>query len=147
MQQYFDIESGSGTLTVFHTPDSVSFDVEHYGNFKMDDTTLLEFLQDTASSLTVYHNAAEEYPELAERRPNLYTDEDEQVAELEKQDDGSLQIDIQTGQKYVTVTLTPEQTETLEDSINLGEVERYEDGQYPVESVGKDGVRNRAEHE
>lgn len=145
MQQYFRIDSGSRTLTVFHTEDAVSFDVEHYGNFSMSDEELLQFLESSDTELNVFFNPAEEYPELAEKRPNMYEDTDEHVATLKKKPDGSLQIEILSGTE-LKVTLTPGQTETLEDSITVGEVERYEDGQYPVEGVSRSGVRDRADH-
>lgn len=152
MQQYFDIESGSGILTVFHTEDKVSFDVEHYGGFSMPDNTLKSFLSGDDDSLTVITNPAEEHPSLAEDRPSLYPDEDKEVGELVKHDDGSLQVDIYYDEgDTLTVELTPGQTDTLEGSITVGEVERWHidddehTGRYPVESVSRDGDRNRAD--
>jgi len=145
MQQYFEVDSGSRTLTIFHTEDKVSFDMEHYGGFTIPDNELRTFLETTATKYTVYSNPAEEHPTLAERRPNIYPDEDTQVGVLKKTDDGEVIVSIQTDNP-VTITLTAEQTTTLTESITVGSVERYENGQYPVESVSKDGKRQRAQH-
>ena len=133
MQQYFDVESGSGTLTVFHTNDSVSFDVEHFGGFEIDDSKLQAFL-------TGYDNKL-----IVERDSNRLREESVQCGYLEKTSNGLvIYID---GRRETTVTLTPEQKGCLLDSITVGDVERYEDGRYPVEFTDRDGNRDRAEHE
>lgn len=147
MQQYFDIDSGSGTLTIFHTDEVVSFDVEHYGGFRVKDDELLRFLENDTTEFTVTENLAERYPDLAEKRPELYPNEDNFQGTLTKLSDGQLEVYIDGGQREVTVTLSEPQVETLQESITVGEVERYDDGQYPVESIGRDGSRNRADHD
>jgi hypothetical protein len=73
---------------------------------------------------------------------------DVQVGTLEKNSDGSLTVKIDTSKissekRPVNIELTQEQVETLENSITVGDVERLEDGKYPVESVSKTGERNR----
>jgi len=145
MQQYYRIETGSRTLTVFHTEDSVSFDVEHYGHFSVPAAEFEAFLSSTAKKYTVYENEAEKHPNLAERRPHLFDDEHKEVGVIELDSDGGLTISIKTGNP-ITFTLTPEQVETLQESITPGSVERYSNGQYPVESVNREGVRDRGEH-
>lgn len=140
MQQYFDVEEGSGILTIFHTEDKVSFDMEFYGGYSINAEELLTFLQSDSITFKVTQD---------ERvRPSFKDLSDVQVGTLEKNPDGSLTVKINTSKissekRPVNIELTQEQVETLEDSITVGDVERLEDGKYPVESVSKTGERKR----
>lgn len=146
MQQYFDVERGSGTLTIFHTEDRVSFEVEHYGGFSVQVTDLLTILDRPEEQFEVTENLSDRYPDLAEQHPAMYPDKDESRGWLTHTDTGALRVHINGSLDEITVELTPEQADTLQDSCTVDSVERYSDGQYPVESVSRDGVRERAEH-
>lgn len=133
MQQYFQVDGGTGNLTIFHTDDSVSFDIEHFGGFQLQDTKLLSFLKGNENRLDVQREV-----------DRLREDQVIDCGYLERMEDG-LSVHI-TDRRETTVKMNSKQVECLIDSITVGSVERYEDGQYPVESVDKSGSRDRAEH-
>lgn len=144
MQQYYYTDDK--ILTVFHTEDRVAFNVEHYGGFSISVEELLVFLESSEERFEVFENPAERYPELAEKHPVTYSDEEIFRGWIEQETDGSLRIYIDGKQNEIVVSLTPEQAVVLEESCEVGQVDRYDDGSYPVESVSQDGVRDRAEH-
>lgn len=151
MQQYYSVERPVMTLTIFHTETEVSFDAEHFGGYTLNDERLKNFLEGTETELEVLFDPEEENPR--GYNAGMYDEDEYYLGTLKKNDDGSLDVHIDTTSlrsngRAVTVTLTPEQTETLADSITVGTVDRYDDPEmvsYPVESVTENGERDRAE--
>lgn len=115
MQQYYD--TGGLTLSVFHRPDQVSFDVEHVGGGSLDDIQKLK--------------------DLYEGKLNSIKLKDRGTVELTKTDDGGLHLYID-GRRENEYTLTPEQFDTLVACLGSGD----NSVGYDVESVDRDGNRN-----
>lgn len=128
MQQYYSVEEPGITLTVFHTGDGdVSFDIEHYGGVVID----------TPDALRRLHAGDRETLQ-------VHSDRRKSTATLTRTSAGGLEFALDGyaagQQREITVTLTPEQFDALIESLGEGD----NTVGYPVEGVGRDGVRDRA---
>lgn len=122
MQQYYDVDTRGVVLTVFHPPEGVSFDIEHYGHIALDDPQPVRdlFAGDRASFEATQERGAD--------------------ARFERLEAGGFRVTID-GRREITVDLTPAQFETLVESLGAGDASVG----YPVEWVDRDGVRDRAQ--
>lgn len=118
MQQYYELD-GSGVLTVFHRPDSVSFNKEHTGGASVDRFDKLRDLYDGSLE-------------------QIKVKEFEIVLELTKLDSGGLEVYIESVTDNTTVELSSDQFDTIIDCLGSG----TEDVGYDVESVDRDGNRS-----
>lgn len=116
MQQYYELEEG--TLTVFHRPDQVSFDREHFGGGVIEDLDKLRGLYEGDLDQLLI--------------------KDRSTMKLTRTKENKLHIHID-GRRETEFELTSDQFDTLIESLGSGD----DSVGYDVESVGFDGDRRQ----